>query len=1050
MSHKYFSKTFGPITVEWLMQSDRCAFEVKVSSIALGKLYSGLVNGRNSPVPFSFGKTQGADDILKGKLKFRTDASGQPILIIDIIICHPYNIKEIDCILSPSDAKTGVDIAKKSKLIQPIDSVERDEKIELQNPSIAIDEIENCEPRPPNSCIEIIQKSSAVAPICDPISEIAITDTEEHQELFPFVSLRTWPEISPAARKLHFIEYDTAQIPPTIQHGSFYSNLVEIKKAPKVDEADKSDAQKEIKNEAQHFIKGEEPTRITGKSYAGQFIQSIAELKGKIKSFALLDTWVRQQKQINLPTLKYGIESVLCLNWTQVKEYVKGPTRRLPEMIGKTVTEDTKGAVTGYMKEKDRVWQNFFALTIIPEYRPHLLESLTKTLVMCSLIEKITEDDDEESDGKSESGAEDLDIDTRQEILAAAKATIVLPKEIFSTLDSQTATSVAPCAIGDLQLVRQRLLRYELGEVARIENVLKGERKETTQRKLNRINESVTDNSADFNETATDIQGSRTDLLNETLKMLAKDTTTTTFDKFTTNYGPPTTVTYSGSYSVGNDSETNKPYIEDVANFAKNITAKTANRIARYVNQVRTLSTLNESEETVIHTFDNTASPNNVTGIYRWVNKIYAAHVVNCGYRLMVEFVLPNPAETYIKSLFHLQGVSLEEPTAPDQLKELHLQINSYQDITRKNYAQLATIYDIQAPPVKFKIITVTFQGGEPLNTKEIVVPEGYKADRAWVTGALSSLTQKVTVLVGKNQFDFPATTNNSASPIPPNPDGSTMNEENLTVPICVMSNAEEAFLPLPISATPHTSSPLPNTYFVTVEIRCKLADEKWQEWQITTYNAIIEAYRKQKAEYYDRAGVVPTEIASRNPLENRKIEKIELKEGCTNQLLEQHFELAGNSDGAAINHAASQWAVNQPRYIQFFEQAFEWDEMTYHFYSPLGKPENPEKLSVRDFARCSKLDSLFTSFLQAGSARVLLPVRPDFAAIVLYYLSSGTIWPGANTLAPTYEKYVSLVSELKTVAEVKHDSKYISKPWKITIPTSMSVLQESSKLPQF
>jgi hypothetical protein len=69
---------------------------------------------------------------------------------------------------------------------------------------------------------------------------------------------------------------------------------------------------------------------------------------------------------------------------------------------------------------------------------------------------------------------------------------------------------------------------------------------------------------------------------------------------------------------------------------------------------------------------------------------------------------------------------------------------------------------------------------------------------------------------------------------------------------------------------------------------------------------------------------------------------------------------------------------------------------------------------------------------------------------LVLYYLSSGTIWLGENSLTPTNEKYVSLVNELKILPKVDGECKYVSKPWQITIPTSMIMLQDSSKLPQF
>lgn len=116
---------------------------------------------------------------------------------------------------------------------------------------------------------------------------------------------------------------------------------------------------------------------------------------------------------------------------------------------------------------------------------------------------------------------------------------------------------------------------------------------------------------------------------------------------------------------------------------------------------------------------------------------------------------------------------------------------------------------------------------------------------------------------------------------------------------------------------------------------------------------------------------------------------------------------------------------------------------MTYQFYPWL------EETALSYY---SSTDALFTSFLQAGSARVLVPVKANQAMLVLYYLSSGMIWSGENALTPTIEdeKYVSIVDELKLLSESEPECKSVSKAWKITIPTSMIILQDSSKLPLF
>jgi hypothetical protein len=804
-----------------------------------------------------------------------------------------------------------------------------------------------------------------------------LVEMGEHHDLFPFVYMRTLPKISPEERQGRFVEYDYKNAPSD----SLYKQLIAIKNNHP------HEARLQMQKLAMSFI--------LDQRFTDQLIQNINDIKGDIKYFARLNSWFRQQFHMNFRQLKAKFEDVLKLDWNHFKQYLKTPE---------------------YHKEKERVWQNFFALTIMLDYHPHRLEEFTKILVMCNLLERIIVDA-EHSNGGSENAIDDTSPNTSQEILEAARASIILPQKLFplppatkgdSPSKAEAKEWVEPYAIGDLQLVRQRLLRYELGEVAHIENVLKGERKETTQRKLNRVNESVTNAREQLEETDTDIQGTRADILNETRKTLDKDTVTTTFNDFKATYGSPTTVTYTGSWSLGNAPE--NPYIENVTNFAKKITTRTANRIARYVNQVRSLSILDEAEEIVIHAFDNTAITSNVIGIYRWVNKIYKVHVVNYGHRLMIQFLLQNPAHPYITNLFQLKGISLEPPITPDKLN-----LKSYPDVTRVNYPQLATMYDIQPPPIEVKIIPAAFKDGEPINLKKISIPEGYRADNAWVACVFSGVTE-LTGFVGKETFTLTPSQNQT---------NIKMNQEDSAIAVSVMCNTEQA----------------DKKYCVTIEVKCTLTPEKYEEWQIKTYNAILEGYRQQKAEYYERAGVGKTEIGSHNPRENRKIENNELKKGCTKQLLKQHFQLVGASEDTAIA---------QLRYIQFFEQAFEWDEMTYQFSPPLQEQESSEDFTATALNYYSGTDSIFTNFLQAESARVLLPVRPDYAMLVLYYLSSGMIWPGENALTPTNEKYVSLVNELKILPKVDRECNHVSKPWEITIPTSMIMLQDSSKLPQF
>src|SRR5438270_6601581 len=66
-------------------------------------------------------------------------------------------------------------------------------------------------------------------------------------------------------------------------------------------------------------------------------------------------------------------------------------------------------------------------------------------------------------------------------------------------------------------------------------------------------------------------------------------------------------------------------------------------------------------------------------------------------------------------------------------------------------------------------------------------------------------------------------------------------------------------------------------------------------------------------------------------------------------------------------------------RQIQFVEQAFEWPQMTYRLYPYYWKPS----ASWRNAMLLDDPDPTFAEFLRAGSARVVVPVRPGFELAV-------------------------------------------------------------------
>ncbi len=652
-------------------------------------------------------------------------------------------------------------------------------------------------------------------------------------------------------------------------------------------------------------------------------------------------------------------------------------------------------------------------------------------------------------------------------ILQGARATVVLPVSVFplpafgqvppspdpkpDSLLRLAASAksgwIEPYAIGDLELVRQRLVGYELGEVSAIENVLRGSKKETRQRNLQR-DEEVREESTSQEETT---EALNEDLQNEVHKVLQG--TLSLSGTYSSVYGPPTDAEVTGDFSqelthlAGENGAA--PYAED---FAKTITAQAANRVSRSVVKRRASSSLRENEETVVHRFDASDRAENMAGIYRWVNKVYSMEVVNYGHRLILEFLIPNPAEAYIQSELALQGVSLQEPKPLNELG-----VRNYTDISaepksRQYYASLASRYgadQIEPPPADELTVAITLQAGAPLGTDVLEVPAGYRAVKAVIVGNWPAETESPSFfgVVGNKAFSLPGEGED------PKRIQLEMAGETGSIPVAAESGANQE------DGAPSTS------FLATVEVVTIRGERLFEQWQTKTYVAIVEASDRRRAEYFEAAGATPTRTASRNPLASREAENKTLRNDVVLRLLQRALNLQGEPDpqngdqnaaqaeGQAEVQAEAQMSegppafeVNQPRYYQFLHQALEWQEMSYSFAVYGEQPSGNRGRRLKSLF--SGADSVFTAFLQATDARVLVPVHPAFVYRLLYFLAAGVIWDGEDVLTPANNQSIPLINDWKLAVESDHRSRVIGTPWKVRVPTAMVKLQESSELP--
>ncbi|OLB74228.1 MAG: hypothetical protein AUI14_24130 [Actinobacteria bacterium 13_2_20CM_2_71_6] len=539
--------------------------------------------------------------------------------------------------------------------------------------------------------------------------------------------------------------------------------------------------------------------------------------------------------------------------------------------------------------------------------------------------------------------------------------------------------------IADLNLVEQQLLRHELGEIAHIENVLKSETRSRTFKTSDTTEQTVTTETETTQVKEQDLSSSeRFELQSESQTVINENASRDGGLTIHASYGPSVDATSNFNFSSSSSRQQSNTAS---ASYAREVATKAVNRVQTRTLTRRTTTTINVVEETNQHSFDNKAGSNDIVGVYRFVDKVYRTQVVNYGKRLMLEFIVPEPAAFLRHAmtkhyLFWASKYGAQDVTAPPP--SIFLASGA-----KKSPDSMKTIQD----------------GGERnINSDllDVAIPDGYLAQSAFVN--IFGETQ-----AGKHVLTFQVQ-DQQGTYIEPVDDHTVFALRLLPSPTVTVSINSIGF----------------HNYEVVALVFCTLSAEKYQEWQLKTFNSVMTAYQDEKSRF-DQA-VAEARLRARsnnvvggtNPAINRETEQTELKKGCISLLTGQRFDLF---DAVARNVAPLGFpeidfaeAKAEGPYIQVFEQSFEWNNMTYLFYPYFWgkKDEWPTVSQLTDD------DPLFTRFLRAGAARVQVPVRLGFEQSILTYLGVGELWPGEGTLVNSDgispdPLHLSIVDELKS-----------------------------------
>jgi hypothetical protein len=194
----------------------------------------------------------------------------------------------------------------------------------------------------------------------------------------------------------------------------------------------------------------------------------------------------------------------------------------------------------------------------------------------------------------------------------------------------------------------------------------------------------------------------------------------------------------------------------------------------------------------------------------------------------------------------------------------------------------------------------------------------------------------------------------------------------------------------------------------------------------------------------------------SRNPDINQKRMHEEIKKNCISSMTDQHFDAFHAIQNSVLTESADKIKIQEINvgeswlegpYVRFFEQAFEWEQMTWILYPYFwGRKANwHQRVDYQDD------DPAFEEFIKAGYARVNVPIRLGFENAIDYYLTKGKPWEGGPLPGLSSPTFVSLADEIQErLGRSSNEPTPYGEPWPVRVPTNLIKLRLDDDTPQW
>lgn len=678
-----------------------------------------------------------------------------------------------------------------------------------------------------------------------------------------------------------------------------------------------------------------------------------------------------------------------------------------------------------------------------------------------------------------------LSGDTR--LSAIVNQRIHAPFEDSFEVDKPRIRSVG---VADLLVVKQHIKRYEASELAHVENVMPGETRTREHRKLELYEETITVERESTTEKEEELTSTERFELEREASRTIKEDQKFAFDlSVSGQMGPVVEFETNFAMEISRSDET---VARNATKYAKDVVQRSLERVKERVREERVRRIRREVEENNLHSFTNLTA-DSIRGLYQFLDKVYEAQVFNYGKRQMFDLMIPEPASY----LWHLEETSLtqqaELPAAPDLLTIAPLQLKFEPgDVQDPNhYTRLAAKYGasgLTLPPPLHRRVTAKYvaptglatsneasEGGiavAPPTVLEFVIPPGYVPETAHIYSLIRSdnvngvLVSFAIATASEHQKMKPALAGTLRAGSQEGDDsdvehpGGNISEGQIfiagkhtqlefTFPSLDVDYASESKLQLGLHLVETAN------HAILCEVEFKRTDKHLEAWKLQTYDTIRSAYEDRRLEHADEVARIKAEFEARKVEEDRKLGTppsarrqiivTELKKQCIAILRQQWF--TEPSPMRSTEPPTFEFGVAQRigSLVRFFEHAFEWDQIQYAFYPYFWARRSEWEARFRK----EDPDYEFQQFLQAGSARVVLSVRPGFEAAVSYFLEhDGALWEGRGEPTISDPLYWSIVEEIRERSSARVDAIPVGEPWEVRLPTTLILLRPQDATP--